>query len=75
MYKRQALTPKLVMVTNHWVWHSPFFGGIIRYADFYYVGDVYKRQLILRLLGGSGCTLLTEKTQAVGRVDAVLRCV
>lgn len=37
-----ALTPKLVMVTNHWVWHSPFFGAIIRYADFYYVGDGYE---------------------------------
>ena len=30
------------MVTNHWVWHSPFFGAIIRYADFYYVGDGYE---------------------------------
>ena len=37
-----ALTPKLVMITNHWVWHSPFFGAIIRYADFYYVGDGYE---------------------------------
>lgn len=32
----------------------------------------YTFYLILRLPGGSGCTLLTEKTQAVGRVDAVL---
>lgn len=32
----------------------------------------YTFYLILRLLGGSGCILLTEKTQAVGRVDAVL---
>ena len=32
----------------------------------------YTFYLILRLLGGSGCTLLTEKTQAMGRVDAVL---
>lgn len=32
----------------------------------------YTFYLLLRLLGGSGCTLLTEKTQAVGRVDAVL---
>ena len=32
----------------------------------------YTFYLILRLLGGSGCTILTEKTQAVGRVDAVL---
>lgn len=32
----------------------------------------YTFYLILRLLGGSGFTLLTEKTQAVGRVDAIL---
>ena len=32
----------------------------------------YTFYLLLRLLGGSGCTLLTEKTQSVGRVDAVL---
>lgn len=32
----------------------------------------YTFYLILRLLGGSGCILLTEKTQAVGRVDAIL---
>lgn len=32
----------------------------------------YTFYLLLRLLGGSGCTLLTERTQAVGRVDAVL---
>ena len=37
-----ALAPKLVMVTNHWVWRSPFFGAIIRYADFYYIGDGYE---------------------------------
>lgn len=37
-----SLAPKIVMVTNHWVWHSPFFGAIIRYADFYYVGDGYE---------------------------------
>ncbi|MDE5678491.1 trifunctional MMPL family transporter/lysophospholipid acyltransferase/class I SAM-dependent methyltransferase [Phocaeicola sp.] len=37
-----ALVPKLVMITNHWVWRSPFFGAIIRYADFYYAGDGYE---------------------------------
>lgn len=26
--------PKIVMVTNSWVWHSPFFGWIVRFADF-----------------------------------------
>ena len=37
-----SLSSKLVMVTNHWVWHSPFFGAIIRYADFYYIGEGYE---------------------------------
>lgn len=40
-----SLSSKLVMVTNHWVWHSPFFGAIIRYADFYYVGEGYEQYL------------------------------
>lgn len=30
---------KLVMVTNHWVWKSPFFGTVIRYAGYLYVGE------------------------------------
>lgn len=38
-----SLAPKIVMVTNHWVWNSPFFGAIIRFADFYYVGDGYEQ--------------------------------
>lgn len=37
-----SLAPKIVMVINHWVWNSPFFGAVIRYADFYYVGDGYE---------------------------------
>lgn len=28
------LTPKIVVLTNNWVWHNPFYGIIIRYADF-----------------------------------------
>ena len=38
-----SLAPKMVMVTNHWVWNSPFFGAIIRYADFYCVDDGYEQ--------------------------------
>ena len=34
-----SLSSKILMVTNHWVWHSPFFGAIIRYVDFYYIGE------------------------------------
>jgi 1-acyl-sn-glycerol-3-phosphate acyltransferase len=33
--------PKVVMVTNSWVWRSPFFGRIVRYADFYHTADGY----------------------------------
>ncbi len=28
------LTPKLVILTNDWVWHSPFYGRLIHFADF-----------------------------------------
>ena len=28
------LSPKLITLTNDWVWKSPFYGWIIRYADF-----------------------------------------
>ena len=31
------LTPKLVVLTNDWVWNNFFYGRLIRYADFYTV--------------------------------------
>ncbi|MDR2139757.1 MAG: 1-acyl-sn-glycerol-3-phosphate acyltransferase [Tannerella sp.] len=33
------LTPKLVILTNDWVWNSPFYGRMIRYAEFYPVSN------------------------------------
>ncbi len=29
------LNPKIICLTNEWVWRCPFYGWIIRYADFY----------------------------------------
>jgi len=29
------LSPKIVILTNEWVWNSPFYGRMIRYADYY----------------------------------------
>lgn len=29
------LHPKIVIMTNNWVWNSPIFGRVIRFADFY----------------------------------------
>ena len=34
-----SLTPKLIILTNDWVWNSPFFGRLIKYADFYPVSN------------------------------------
>jgi uncharacterized protein len=33
------LSPKIVILTNEWVWKSPFYGQLIRYADFYPVAN------------------------------------
>lgn len=33
------LSPKIVVLTNEWVWKSPFYGLLIRYADFYPVAN------------------------------------
>lgn len=37
-----STSPKIVMVTNSWVWNSPFFGWIVRYADFHHSADGYE---------------------------------
>jgi uncharacterized protein len=29
------LSPRIIILTNEWVWNSPFYGKIVRYADFY----------------------------------------
>jgi len=33
------LTPKLIILTKNWVWHNPFYGIIIRYADYFPISD------------------------------------
>lgn len=37
-----SIHPKFVMVTNGWVYQSPFFGPIVRYADFYNASNGYE---------------------------------
>lgn len=37
-----SLNRKMLMVTNGWVWNSPFFGRIVRFADFYYAANGYE---------------------------------
>jgi 1-acyl-sn-glycerol-3-phosphate acyltransferase len=33
------LTPRIVFLTNDWVWHNPFYGLVIHQAEFYPVSD------------------------------------
>lgn len=33
------LHPKLILLTNEWVWKSPVFGGVVRLADYYPVTE------------------------------------
>jgi len=33
------LHPKLILLTNKWVWNSPIFGGVVRLAEYYPVMD------------------------------------
>lgn len=39
------LTPKMVVVTNKWVWNNPLYGILIRYADFCPVENVLSDDL------------------------------
>lgn len=33
------LTPRLIILTKDWVWHNPFYGIVIRYADYFPVSE------------------------------------
>lgn len=33
------LTPRMIFVTNDWVWHNPFYGAVIHHAEFYPISD------------------------------------
>ena len=39
------LHPKLIFFTNNWVWNSPFFGSVVRMADFYTIDDGIENSL------------------------------
>lgn len=39
------LTPKMVILTNDWVWNNPFYGKIIQFAEFYPVSNGFEESL------------------------------
>lgn len=62
------LNPKLVVFTNDWVWNSPFYGYIVRNADFYPASQGYENALdkIKRLTDdGYSVLIFPEGTRSV----------
>lgn len=62
-----STTPKIVMVTNSWVWNSPFFGWIVRYADFHHSADGYEalaERLQQRISEGYSVVIFPEGTRS-----------
>jgi 1-acyl-sn-glycerol-3-phosphate acyltransferase len=40
-----ALSPKVILLTNEWVWNSPFYGYLLRKAEFYPVTEGLEKNL------------------------------
>ena len=52
------LTPKLIILTKNWVWHNPFYGIIIRYADFFPISDTEQMRNDLKEKIGEGYSVM-----------------
>ncbi|MDB4901313.1 MAG: methyltransferase protein [Mucilaginibacter sp.] len=62
------LHPKLILLTNNWVWNSPVFGAIARMADFYPVAHGAENSIELladRVKHGYSIVVFPEGTRAV----------
>ena len=62
-----SLSPKLLMVTNDWVWNSPFFGRIIRYAGFFHTSEGYENmteRIRQRVSEGYSVVIFPEGTRS-----------
>ncbi|MDR2627033.1 MAG: 1-acyl-sn-glycerol-3-phosphate acyltransferase [Dysgonamonadaceae bacterium] len=61
------LTPRLVILTNDWVWNSPFIGPLCRYADFYPVSGGLEQgmeKLSERVRNGYSIVVFPEGTRS-----------
>jgi len=53
------LSPKIITLTNKWVWNSPFYGRIIRYADFLPINDGIEQHIdTLKTVVDNGYSIL-----------------
>jgi 1-acyl-sn-glycerol-3-phosphate acyltransferase len=68
------LTPRLVILTNNWVWNSHFFGRLIKYADFYPVSNGIEnsiKKLSDRVRNGYSIVVFPEGTRSTD--NSILR--
>lgn len=62
-----SLSPKIIMMTNGWVWNSPIFGHIVRYAGFLYYKDGLERhfdEVKKRVAQGYSILIFPEGTRS-----------
>ncbi len=62
------LSPKLILLTNNWVWKSPVFGAVARMADFYPVANGAENSIELladRVKNGYSVVIFPEGTRSV----------
>lgn len=52
------LTPRMIILTKSWVWHNPFYGAVIRYADFFPVSDTEQMTAKLRGMVAKGYSVM-----------------
>lgn len=63
-----SLSPKIVLITNKWVWNSPFFGYIVRSAGFQHVNDGYEASVEYfqkKIAEGYSIAIFPEGTRSV----------
>jgi 1-acyl-sn-glycerol-3-phosphate acyltransferase len=61
------LTPRLVILTNDWVWNNPFYGRLVKYADFYPVSGGIENSLEIladRARAGYSIVVFPEGTRS-----------
>ena len=62
------LHPKLILLTNNWVWNSPIFGTVVRMADYYPVAKGVENSIELlksRVKEGYSIIVFPEGTRSV----------
>lgn len=62
------LHPKLILFTNNWVWNSPFFGGVVRMADYFPVEQGVENsvdEIAERVNKGYSVVVFAEGTRSV----------